>query len=177
MIVISDVHFAQLKDLKVGDIIACDYDTRAIVIEADEKAKVWKYKFLDGIITTLDNESPNFKIPLAIIAHNESVEEARKSRLVNYNKDVVKLSKILDTETGHISFAIGDKMLTFKEGKALWDYMVEQSGDTWYERYEFDYNMRLDKWDKIDESIYIERNMEFKRSNKVIDNLKKYLKG
>lgn len=176
MIVVREDNLASLCELKVGDILAQDYNTRAIVIQADNKKKLWQYEIVGGSVITFDKEDPLFKIPFTIIAHNASVEEVRKSSLVNYNKDVAIFVKELNTENGHIKFTINKKYIPFKEGKEIWDFIFEQSGDTWYERYGLDYNVRLEKFDRQVEMFYIERNQTFVRSNKIAKRIQQLIK-
>ena len=177
MIVVREDNLASLCELKVGDILAQSYNTRAIVIKADNKNKVWQYEtVVSGSVITFDKEDPLFKVPFTIIAHNDSVEEARKSSLVNYNEDVVVFVKELNTENGHIKFKFNKVNLSFKEGKELWDFIFEQSGDTWYERYGLDYNVRLEKFDRQVEMFYIARNQTFARSNKITQRIQELIK-
>ena len=182
MIVVREDNLASLCELKVGDILAQNYNKRAIVIKADNKNKLWQYEIINGSaltngsVITLDKEDPLFKVPFTLIARNTSIEEARKSSLVNYNKDVVVFVKELNTENGHIKFKFNKVNLSFKEGKEIWDFIVEQSGDTWYERYGLDYNVRLEKFDRQVEMFYIERNQTFKRSNKIVQRIQELIK-
>ena len=44
MIVVREDNLASLCELKVGDILAQSYNTRAIVIKADNKNKIWQYE-------------------------------------------------------------------------------------------------------------------------------------
>ena len=176
MIVVRGGNLASLYELKVGDILAQNYNTRAIVIQADNKKKLWQYEIVGGSVITIDKEDPLVKIPFTVIAHNTSIEEARKSSLVNYNKDVAIFVKELNTENGHIKFTINKKYIPFKEGKEIWDFIYEQSGDTWYERYGLDYNVRLEKFDRQVEMFYIERNQTFARSNKIVQRIQKLIK-
>lgn len=104
MIVVREDNLASLCELKVGDILAQSYNKRAIVIQADNEKKLWQYEIVGGSVITIDKEDPLFKIPFTIIAHNTSIEEARKSGLVNFNKDIVTFVKELNTENGHIKF-------------------------------------------------------------------------
>ena len=176
MIVVREDNLASLCELKVGDILAQNYNTRAVVIQADNKKKLWQYEIVGGSVVTFDKEDPLFKVPFTVIAHNTSIEEARKSNLVNYNKDVVTFVKELNTENGHIKFTFNKRNLSFKEGKEIWDFIFEQSGDTWYERYGLDYNVRLEKFDRQVEMFYIERNQTFARSNKITQRIQELIK-
>ena len=176
MIVVREDNLAHLCELKVGDILAQNYSTRAVVIQADNKNKLWQYEIVGGSVVTFDKEDPLFKVPFTVIAHNSSIEEACKSNLVNYNKDVVTLVKELNTENGHIKFTFNKRNLSFKEGKEIWDFITEQSGDTWYERYGLDYNVRLEKFDRQVEIFYIERNQTYKRPNKIVQRIQELIK-
>jgi hypothetical protein len=176
MIIVREDNLASLCELKVGDILAQNYNTRAVVIQADNKNKLWQYEIVGGSVVTLDKEDPLFKVPFTVIAHNSSIEEARKSNLINYNKDVVTLVKELNTENGHIKFTFNKRNLSFKEGKEIWDFIFEQSGNTWYERYGLDYNVRLEKFDRQVEMFYIERNQTYKRPNKIVQRIQELIK-
>lgn len=176
MIVVREDNLTSLCELKVGDILAQNYNTRAVVIQADNKNKLWQYEIVGGSVVTFDKEDPLFKVPFTVIAHNTSIEEARKSNLVSYNKDVAIFVKELNTENGHIKFTINKKYIPFKEGKEIWDFIYEQSGDTWYERYGLDYNVRLEKFDRQVEMFYIERNQTFARSNKIVQRIQELIK-
>lgn len=176
MIVVREDNLESLCELKVGDILAQNYSTRAVVIQADNKKKLWQYEIVGGSVITFDKEDPLFKVPFTVIAHNTSIEEARQSNLINYNKDVVTFVKELNTENGHIRFTFNKRNLSFKEGKEIWDFIIEQSGDTWYERYGLDYNLRLEKFDRQVEIFYIERNQTFAHSNKITKRIQELIK-
>lgn len=176
MIVVREDNLASLYELKVGDVLAQSYNKRAIVIQADKEKRLWQYEIVGGSVITIDKEDPLFKIPFTIIAHNTSIEEARKSNLTNYNKDVITFVKELNTENGHIKYTFNKNKLSFKEGKEIWDFIFEQSGDTWYERYGLDYNVRLEKFDRQVEIFYIERNQTYKHSNKIAKRIQELIK-
>lgn len=176
MIVVREDNLASLCELEVGDILAQTYNKRAVVTQADNKKKLWQYEIINGPVVTFDEEGPLFKVPFTVIAHNTSIEEARQSNLINYNKDVVTFVKELNTENGHIRFTFNKRNLSFKEGKEIWDFIIEQSGDTWYERYGLDYNLRLEKFDRQIEIFYIERNQTFAHSNKITKRIQELIK-
>lgn len=117
MIVVREDNLASLCELKVGDILAQSYNTRAIVIKADNENKIWQYEIVGGSVITFDKEDPLFKILFTVIAHNTSIEEARQSNLVNYNKDVVTFVKELNTENGRIRFTFNKRNLSLKKVK------------------------------------------------------------
>lgn len=181
MLTFTDHTVTRVSDLQVGQVLAQCFDTRAVVVDyKKEKGKVVFELVYNNQSHYFFTRFESEKTPWKIIAQYSSVEKALSSpEFLDANRqDIVKFVRYTNMRTGDVEFMIDDKEVPLKQGNVWWQFWREYDFLS-YDRNGFDFNFRLNDWDKYYEELIISEKCKrtgLKGYDKTLDKWEQFVK-